>query len=246
MLFKVLQSKGAQVNLGLTFFDIITFKNTLQDLLHIHSLHNQYPFLGIDYVKNNCLFSFISGTFYTTAMNKYLLFSLFFVLILLYNSCKKADDVPSIEEENNKVIKEYASWLVSKKWLMTDQYTKYGQKGGGFIEVFDYLYNIPSCQKDDFIRFNDNGTYTVDHGIEKCTPDETQTFTGYWKMEIKEGTITKRKYVFLTLDPSVFGLTGQTIEELTDSKLVTVSDNDETTSQYIAMIIRTTSFKNIP
>ena len=91
----------------------------------------------------------------------------------------------------------------SKKELLTSNQWKFlSSKTEGAADM------ISNCEKDDFMIFASNGTYTWNPGTVKCNSHDT-IITGTWTLSTDEKT--------LTLDGSDLVWT---IVELTDNKLV--------------------------
>ena len=89
----------------------------------------------------------------------------------------------------------------SKKELLTSNQWKYlSSKTNGVADVLD------ACEKDDFVIFSSNGTYTYNPTTIKCDPSETIQ-TGNWTLSSDEKT--------LSIDGDE-----ATIVELTESRLV--------------------------
>ena len=112
-----------------------------------------------------------------------LIFALTIALTVVVTSCKK-----------DEVTKSRKELLTAKQWKILSS------KTNGVADV------ISDCEKDDFVIFASNGTYTWNPGTVKCDPSETIR-TGTWTLSSDEKT--------LTLDGDA-----TTIVELTESRLV--------------------------
>ena len=113
------------------------------------------------------------------------LFLLVIALTITVASCKK-DEEPKSKKE----------LLTSNQWRFLSS------KTDGVADM------ISNCEKDDFMIFASNGTYTWNPGTVKCNSHDT-IITGTWTLSTDEKT--------LTLDGSDLLWT---IVELTDNKLV--------------------------
>lgn len=85
--------------------------------------------------------------------------------------------------------------------------------------ITDYYANAEACEKDDFLRFNKNGTVVFDEGATKCDAADPQTETSSWAFNSNETEIT----FDLNDDPTTFK-----IKELTEDtfKLETSFEDD--------------------
>ena len=105
----------------------------------------------------------------------------------------------------------------SKKELLTSNQWKYlSSKTNGVADVLD------ACEKDDFVIFSSNGTYTYNPTTIKCDPSETIQ-TGNWTLSSDEKT--------LSIDGDE-----ATIIELTESRLVvsTIDGSDVWEQTFVA------------
>lgn len=116
------------------------------------------------------------------------LFLLVIALTITVTSCKK-----------DEVTKSKKELLTSKQWKFTSS------KTNGVANILD------ACEKDDFVIFSSNGTYTYNPVTIKCSSYDTID-TGNWTLSSDEKT--------LSLDGDE-----ATIVELTESRLV-VSSGD--------------------
>lgn len=62
------------------------------------------------------------------------------------------------------------------------------QIGGG--TPMDYYAQMESCEKDNTLTFNTNGTTLEDEGATKCDPDDPQTVPGTWSFNADKTKIT--------------------------------------------------------
>lgn len=84
-----------------------------------------------------------------------------------------------------------------------------------FMGTTDYYSLLPSCAKDDIIRFQQNGTVTIDEGPEKCDPNDPQTSTGSWSLTQNNTTLVITEggenvsFEVVTLDGTILKLRWQ-------------------------------------
>lgn len=125
-------------------------------------------------------------------------------------SCKKDSDTATPAPATKTAL------LTAKSWKVTDL------KIGG-VSLFS---SLPSCTKDDLIKFNTNKTAVFDEGATKCSSSDPQTANGSWdfttnetKLKITdpdgtviEGTIgTLNSTTLIFSDPNYLG-SGQAAE----------------------------------
>ena len=119
-----------------------------------------------------------------------LVFLSLFAFTVIVTSCKKDD--------TNLTKKEM---LTAKSWKILSS------KSNGVAEV------IEDCQKDDFLKFVANGTYTFNPGTNKCYSEDV-TDSGIWALSSDE------KYLIVDGDSI-------TIVELTTSRFTfSITDGD--------------------
>lgn len=98
---------------------------------------------------------------------KKILFGLGAICLLAVASCKKDDDNKSRTET-----------LTSGKWQITGSKTTTTVNNTSTVDD-DYA-SWDACEKDNFITFNTNNTYTADEGATKCNSNDPQTDIGNW------------------------------------------------------------------
>jgi hypothetical protein len=120
--------------------------------------------------------------------------------LVTVSSCKKDDDDPATKTQT----------LSGKKFFIKSMPVDPPVDVLGNL-VDDFITWMPDCSKDDFIIFNENGTFVNDEGATKCEPTDPQTENGTWVF------LNNEKQIRLTVD----GDAAQTmdIDELTNSKL---------------------------
>ncbi len=112
-------------------------------------------------------------------------FKLLLILLVsgsfILNACK--DD----EKDPEPGSGDKTSLLINSNWILTTATFNPAitVELGTFKDTFPNLFDIPfidSCQKDNMILFNADGTMTIDNGKIKCAPSEPQTAKdGNWK-----------------------------------------------------------------
>ena len=128
---------------------------------------------------------------------------LILIITLVFAGCKKDKDAEPTQEQI----------ISGKDWHIASIMVTTGLSPSA-LEAKGYL---PTCQTDNFLRFETNGKVTYDEGSTKCLPNAPQTQQGNYTIN---GNI-------LTLDAailSVFGLGGSNstnlnIDELTEQTL---------------------------
>ena len=80
--------------------------------------------------------------------------------------------------------------LINKEWRATADVVVSTPTAGGASTTVDRYRDYPACQKDDFIRFNDDFTLLISEGPGKCAPNDPQTATGTWSWNTDRTVIT--------------------------------------------------------
>lgn len=75
--------------------------------------------------------------------------------------------------------------LCDRNYRMTASVTQPAYQG--ITDIFPYLQD---CIKDDILRFNQNGTFTLDEGPSKCDPSWPQVYNGNWTLGNNNTTLT--------------------------------------------------------
>lgn len=115
--------------------------------------------------------------------------------------CKKTAETPTPSKTD---------LLTNKNWIATAVTISPALPVGGTL-ITDYYSQIPSCSKDDFIRFETPSIYKEDEGAVKCTAADPQTIIGTWTFNGDQSVIT-------TSTPTG-GTQSYNVLELTDSSL---------------------------
>lgn len=114
--------------------------------------------------------------------------TLFFLLLLTgtFVSCgdNGGDDDPEPVDPKTAL-------LINKQWRATADVVV-STNSAGVSTTTDRYASYPACQKDDFIRFNDDFTLTIDEGFGKCAPNDPQTATVTWSWNADKTVITMR------------------------------------------------------
>ncbi len=76
------------------------------------------------------------------------------------------------DEDSSTPAKTKTDLLTTGSWIGTD-----------LLANDTSIWNIfvSSCSKDDFTKYNSNGTSLTDEGATKCDPSDPQTEAGTWK-----------------------------------------------------------------
>lgn len=90
--------------------------------------------------------------------------------LVTISSCKKDDDSPS----KTKMISGKNFYVKSMK--IDPPVTSVTG-----VTVTDLYPFTPDCVKDNFITYNENGTFVEDEGASKCEPGDPQTINGTWE-----------------------------------------------------------------
>lgn len=106
------------------------------------------------------------------------LHAIFLAALILASACDKDDDEP----EAPLSIK--TQMLVNPTWE-TVAFLLVDVESGEAIDATDEM----PCYKDNFLKFNKNGNFTMNEGSEICE-DEEQESTGSWKFNSAETKIT--------------------------------------------------------
>lgn len=124
------------------------------------------------------------------------------VALLAFSSCEED------EKPQNKT-----SILTSKNWKMTGQTVNPGFPIGNGAVITDFYEQFyEDCDKDNTMKFNENGSYSEDEGATKCNSEDPQTIPGSWAFNTDETIIS------ITEDSETISFT---ILELTNTTLKT-------------------------
>jgi hypothetical protein len=96
--------------------------------------------------------------------------------------------------------------LINKEWRCTADVIVGTNSSGASVNIDRYK-DYPACQKDDFIRFNDDFTLLISEGPGKCAPNDPQTATGKWSWNADKTiiTFTEPSLDFGNLGPELSG-----------------------------------------
>jgi hypothetical protein len=90
---------------------------------------------------------------------------------LLFSACKKSDDDSGTGGSRK-------STLTSGKWRITASTATIEYPAPAGTQTMDALKLFPSCQIDNLIGYNSDGTMTIDEGATKCNSSDPQVKTG--------------------------------------------------------------------
>lgn len=106
------------------------------------------------------------------------LFLLSVASLALLAGCKKDSTDPASTGPSAKTTA-----LVNKNWKMTAVSTQQGSLSqDGFASL------LP-CEKDNYLRFNDNHTTEVNEGPLRCNASDPQTYAGRWELVNNESQL---------------------------------------------------------
>lgn len=91
--------------------------------------------------------------------------------LLVVTSCKKEEDTKSLSD-----------YLTAGNWKVTAMTINPGIDIEGIVITDFYSLMMENCSKDDFMKFNSNGTLIEDEGSLKCDPEDPQTETSNWTL----------------------------------------------------------------
>jgi hypothetical protein len=95
--------------------------------------------------------------------------------IVAFASCKKK------EEDKNVIPKTKKQSLINGKWYW-EHSSNYIIYNGDTSQSEDNIGDFDSCEHDDFIVYNADGTVSFDE-VTKCEPDDEQSYRGgYWEL----------------------------------------------------------------
>lgn len=98
-------------------------------------------------------------------------------LLALATSCtKKTDDATPTPSAK-------AGLLTNKNWTLS---ALTAQKGSISTNAYNEL---DECDKDDYLRFNDNHTAEANDGLLKCDSSDPQSETGTWELVSNESKL---------------------------------------------------------
>lgn len=146
-------------------------------------------------------------------MKKLLLWGLTGLALLA--GCKKDSTNPSSSEPSAKAMA-----LVNKNWKLTAATAQQGTLSQ------DAYAGLSACERDNYIRFNDNHTTEANEGPLKCKSADPQSYTGTWALVNNESQLLFTTPLFGSLAAS------PDIIELSASRMVlrgTVVDGNVTT-----------------
>jgi len=119
--------------------------------------------------------------------NSILLTLVLIAITASFNSCKK-------DKEEVTTPKTKTQLLCGKNWKLTAEICDPAIDWNGSGAVSTNVYNqMQSCEKDDIVIFNTNGTYTNDEGVSKCNTADPQTVTGSWVFNTNETILSRTR-----------------------------------------------------
>ena len=143
-------------------------------------------------------------------------------LAALATGCKKdsTDTTPAASAK--------AALLVGKRWGLTALTAQQGSV------VQDGYATLKTCEKDNYLRFNDDRTAELNEGPAKCSTTDPQTYAGTWDLLANESKL------LLTTPLFGSGAAGTPdIVELSANRMVlrgTLIDGNGTSTTYTATL----------
>lgn len=126
-----------------------------------------------------------------------------FIAAIVVSACGKDDSAPS---ENRTQILVSAPWKYDTAGIDAD--------GNGEIDTAIPSNMLESCELDNTIKFNADGTGVVDEGPTKCSDSNPQTANFTWSFNTSQNVITFSNSIFP-------GLTGPVdVRSITHDNLV--------------------------
>ncbi len=126
--------------------------------------------------------------------------SLFIILLCLnafvFNSCKD-EKIDPIEKTNTEKLAGN-NWLLVKATFNPPLVTTIGTQNLTFYSLFE-IPLIDTCQKDNLIIFNADGTMTIDNGNLKCGTEPQTAKDGNWKFITNETQIEITNSAYFSL-----------------------------------------------
>lgn len=93
-------------------------------------------------------------------------------------------------------------YLTQQDWIQTK-----GCFESGGTTVYDYFAEMQACRKDDVIRFNSDGTYSLTEGASSCLTPRNET--GKWELKSTEKVL----FIYAPSDTISYN-----IDEISDNK----------------------------
>lgn len=87
-------------------------------------------------------------------------------------------------EDENKPLT-LTERLLARPWIITGQ-----TRQTGADDPVNNFPNLEPCRKDDKLRFQPNGVFEYDEGLDKCVATDPQTRTGTWSLVEADSTLT--------------------------------------------------------
>ena len=149
---------------------------------------------------------------------------LFLGVAALASSCKKDDST----QATTPAVSPKVGLLVGKRWGLTALTAQRGSLSQ------DGYATLKPCEKDNYIRFNDDRTAEVNEGPSKCSPADAASYAGTWELVGNDSKLLLTTPLFGT------GAAGTPdILELTTSRLVlrgVLIDGNGVTTTYTATL----------
>lgn len=103
------------------------------------------------------------------------LLSIALLTVITFSACKKDPPAPPTNTE-----------LISRNWKITAMTGTFPP-----LPAVDLYAQLQACEKDNIIKVQSNGTYTLDEGATKCNPTDPQIVeTGNWSFASNETKLT--------------------------------------------------------
>ena len=114
-------------------------------------------------------------------MRKLLLLSLG---LLSLSACKKDNETTPA----NTAVSP-SELLVAKNWRLSAYTSSFGAAGTAAVTTNEYA-ATPTCQRDDYAKFNATKSVVFDEGATKCSATDAQSETSTWELSSNDTKLT--------------------------------------------------------
>lgn len=114
-------------------------------------------------------------------MKKLLLLSLSLTAL---SACKKDDTTPANTAASPTEL------LTAKNWRLSVYTSSFATAGAAAVTTDEYAAATPTCQRDDFAKFNANQSVVFDEGTTKCSATDAQSETSLWALSSNDTKLT--------------------------------------------------------
>jgi hypothetical protein len=144
----------------------------------------------------------------------------FMLVVIMLHACSKKDE---------QVAAPTKTQLLAKNWKLTAMTI-----APAVLGQTNLLPSFPTCEIDDIVKFNANGTYSLDEGLTKCSPSDPQVYeTGTWRLLNNDTQIEQKA-------------TGSSVADIGNVVSITATEFVVSTQEVSAGITYTITFRYIP